>query len=289
MDHKRTHYSIFLAVAFTCLLALPSIPDWSANACIGQELEWDNYLSRSETTDSPENGAPSTSIPATWVRETESWEGSFDIGLNGAAGNADKLDLYGSLDLERKLEGPHILTFESDYRYATESTTATEHRLLFLGRYERELSWEPMTWFLDGTVEYDEFKDYDARIAFSTGIGKIPIFIRETATLHGRLGAGVSHEIGGVNDDWTPEGVLGLDYEHTISERQSITAVVDMFPDLSGFDECRINADVSWKVLLDEENNLHLKASVIDRFDSNVPLGVEKNDINYVLSIGWNF
>jgi hypothetical protein len=48
----------------------------------------------------------------------------------------------------------------------------------------------------------------------------------------------------------------------------------------------RINSKAGWELLLDEEMNLSLKLTVLDRYDST-PNRAEPNDIDYAAMLLW--
>ncbi len=50
----------------------------------------------------------------------------------------------------------------------------------------------------------------------------------------------------------------------------------------------RLNSQVNWEVVIDEENHLSLKIGVVDRYDST-PEGKEPNDLDYKTVVVWSF
>ena len=59
-------------------------------------------------------------------------------------------------------------------------------------------------------------------------------------------------------------------------------------PDVTDFLDYRLKSKASWEVLLDEETNLSLKVSLLDRYDST-PNGKKANDLDYTLTLLWSF
>ena len=53
--------------------------------------------------------------------------------------------------------------------------------------------------------------------------------------LKGRVGAGATKEIGGVNNEWIPEALFGLDYRRQLSRKQKLELTVDYFPSWEDF------------------------------------------------------
>lgn len=218
------------------------------------------------------------------------WEGSVELGLNGSEGNSETLNLRAGA--RGKRNGP-FTTFTVDVNYKRDSKrdnngwAETANRLFFDWRNEWLLEDSPWSLFVHGTVEFDEFQAFDARVTLDSGVGYE--FVKTDATsLVGRFGAGFSREVGGPDDRWVPEALFGLDYKHSFTKRQSLTASTEYFPDWTNFGDFRLNSKVHWKIDIDDESNLSLKVGIIDRYDST-PHGAEPNDLDYSVMLLWSF
>jgi hypothetical protein len=143
----------------------------------------------------------------------------------------------------------------------------------------------PWKWFVNGTLEYDEFRAFDLRLAGNGGVG-YRLIDNDLTSLTGRFGAGVSHEIDSPDDSYVPEAVYGVDLEHQLTARQKITGQADYYPSWEEYRDYRIETRVSWEILLDEATNLSLKISATDRYDST-PNGLKPNDLDYALLLLW--
>jgi hypothetical protein len=110
----------------------------------------------------------------------------------------------------------------------------------------------------------------------------------DNGSLITRFGSGASRELGAPDDDWTPEAVFGIEADRQITKRQKVRAKVDYFPAWEDFGNYRLVTDFSWEILLDGTDNLSLKLSVNDRYDST-PQGVLPNDIYYSALILYKF
>ena len=215
-----------------------------------------------------------------------SWEGSLELGLNGSEGNSQTFNFRFGVEATRKTEF-HILNLDLDYHQNTNDSVETANRTFLDWRYERLFGESPWTWFAHGTVDYDEFKPFDVRVSIDTGLG-YQFVDTETTSLLGRSGGGWSREVGGPNDEYVPEALFGADFKHQLSKRQKFTVTVDYTPDVTDFRDYRLKTKLAWDVLLDEEMNLSLKLSVLDRYDST-PNGVKPNDIDYAITLLWKF
>jgi putative salt-induced outer membrane protein YdiY len=143
----------------------------------------------------------------------------------------------------------------------------------------------PWTLFGTGSAEYDQFKVFDLRLSAHAGVG-YKLIKNESTTLLGRIGSGVSHEIGGPDDSYVPEALLGLDFEHQITARQKLIFKSEYLPEWGDYENYRLVSDASWECLLDEASNLSLKVGAIDRYDST-PNGLKANDIDYLMLLLW--
>jgi putative salt-induced outer membrane protein YdiY len=214
------------------------------------------------------------------------WKGSFELGLDGSEGNSTTFNIHSGVNAKRKTD-QDVLSLDLDYRKNTTDSEETAHRAFFDWRYEWLFEESPWTWFGHGTVDYDEFQAFDVRVSIDAGLGYEFIDTEATSFL-GRCGGGWSREIGGPDDDFVPEAVLGLDFEHQLSKRQKLTATVDYMPDVTDPDDFRLKSKAAWEMLLDAEMNLSLKVSALDRYDST-PHGAKPNDVDYSITLLWKF
>lgn len=214
------------------------------------------------------------------------WTGSFDLGLNGSEGNSKLFNLRFNTQAKRATPF-NELNLKANYIKTDTNANETANRLFFDGRDEWLAQESRWTIYVHGTTEYDEFQAWDVRISGDAGIGYR--FIKsDLTTFTGRVGPGASRAIGGPDNDWTPELVFNLQFEHALSTRQKISLQTDYFPDPSNWGTFRLNNQASWAFVIDEERNLSLKLSAIDRYDSNS--GDKKpNDLDYAATLLWSF
>jgi len=174
------------------------------------------------------------------------WDGGLDVGLNGASGNSQDLNLVVGVEAERKW-GLKTLSFDLDYFLQQEDAELTKHRLYSMTTCERDIVGSAWSLFGDAWYEYDQFKDFDSRVGLHLGAA---VMLKETknSTLKGRLGAGTSKEFGSLDDEWKPEGLAGLKGEHKMNDRQKLTAKVDYYPDIGDASSFRLNAKANCEV-----------------------------------------
>ncbi len=233
----------------------------------------------------PADASPTADAsPMTAWFDPEIWENSIELGINGSEGNTQRLSFRTGSNLRRTTD-TSVLAIDITYARTTANSIETQNNALLAVRHDWLFGESPWTVFAATTLEYDRFKAFDLRTAVNAGVGYQ--FIKNDATkLVGRFGSGFSREIGGPDDSYVPEAVLGIEFEHQLTKRQKLIAKSDFFPDWSDFAIYRIETTVGWEVLLDEEANLSLKVGVIDRYDST-PNGRKHNDFDYSLLLIW--
>ncbi len=223
-------------------------------------------------------------VPWRWM--TKGWENHAEFGLDGSSGNAETLAIQTGLEMKRKTD-LYTLALDIDYRQASAQSQTTEDNARLNLDYDRLLGDSNWTMFGKFGIEYDEFKSFDLRLNLNGGLGYY--WIRNDNTnLVTRIGAGASKEIGSPDDSWTPEAVFGLEADHKLSARQKLKAKIDYFPTFEDFSDFRLVTDVAWESLIDSSENLSLRLSVTDRYDST-PQGALANDFYYSALLLYKF
>ena len=215
------------------------------------------------------------------------WSGNVSFGLYGSDGNTERLNLRGEVDGARETD-KNLTTFLTTYSYAEDDGDESENR--FNSEIENQFKLEDPTWFLfgRGQFEHDEFQDWDQRLSFYAGPGHV-FLDNDKTKVSGKVGVGALREFGGEDDDWTAEGIISAEASHQITERQSITASVDFFPNLEDTEEFRVNSRAVWELLVDPEVNMTLRAGVEDRYQSDPGGDADKNDIDFFIMLSWAY
>jgi putative salt-induced outer membrane protein YdiY len=222
-------------------------------------------------------GPPGWYEPAYWFGPTP-WDVGIEFGLNGSEGINESISLRSGGHLKRETKR---WKFDSSLAYNKNkaNNVETQNNALLDVRVDRLLADSPWSLYVLHQTLYDEFQAFDLRLSVNTGVG-YRIFDTKTVNLIGRFGAGTSREFGGPDEQWAPEALMGLDYEHKLTGMQQLTAKVDYYPEWDQFNNYRIVADLGWEINLDRPKNLSLKFSILDRYDST-PNGVQPNELNY--------
>ncbi len=246
-----------------------------------------SFLLFSEKLQPPADPKAPPPPPADYPSWLDGWKGTVEAGINGSAGNSEVFNLRIGVGAKRTTQKMET-TVASTYTRATEGGTVTKNRWDGNVRNDWNLGDSPWLIFAQGRLEYDDFQDWDWRLTVNGGVGYKFIKTKET-TLIGRVGVGATKEFGGSNNAWIPEGLLGIDFSHQITERQKIFGLLEYYPSFKKFPQYRLLARVGYEILVDPSVNMFLKIGAEDRYDSNPGGGKKKNDVDYFLTLGWAF
>ena len=215
------------------------------------------------------------------------WAISLEFGLSGSQGNTDQLLARGGVNATRDVPS-NKLVFDGSYRRRTTSGDTTENRLFVRARQEWKRSATTLRPFYEGSFEYDEFRAFDWRGRVAGGLA-YPIIDEDRTRLTGRLGGGVTRDFGGPNPRSYPEGLAQLEFSHRISERIALSASTLYLPDLEQVQEFRWENRARVDFALDEKKKLLLSLGVEDRFESDPGPSIERNDLDYFVSLVFRF
>lgn len=250
-----------------------------------------------QTGDVPTENA-ATSAPATssvvpsivessmWRELWDPWEGNFELGMNGTAGNTETFNVRVGANAKYK-SATRNHTLQLLYLEKTANQVQTAQTALADGRIEWPWDGSPWNYFIHELTEYDEFKAFRVRVSVDTGLG-YEFMQNDRTTLIGRGGVAASREFGGPDDKTQPELLLGVEFKHKFSDKHSINFKSDYYPAMQDFNDFRLNSQASWEMAVAPEWGLSLKFSVIDRYDST-PHGAKPNDLDYSTLMIWAF
>ena len=207
-----------------------------------------------------------------------------EFGGNGTTGNTKTSRVFASVELERDTRFGE-LEIDLDYVRSKANNVVNKHHTLFDVGHQWLKDGNSLSWFAELGLEYDEFRPFDLRLTANGGIQKLFVD-NDTTQLSWKFGAGISQEIGALEDTIVPEAVFGLILEKQLTSQQRLEADVDYFPDWSNFTEFRIEAEAAWVIVLDEQHGWSLKLAALDRYDST-PGDNKPNDFTYSLVLMW--
>ncbi len=215
------------------------------------------------------------------------WEGSFTLGLDGAEGNNQAMNLHAGFNAKRRTE-LHLLYLDLDYNRRTTNTINTANWLYSQARYERLIPETPWSLFVEASANTMNSKT----LIFASPpmpawvIGGLepdrPRLRRVSAAVFRTKSAARR------TNYYTPEMIVGVDYERRVSYRQKLVATVDYMPNETDFTEFRLYSLAGWEFLLDQETNLSLRLAVRNRYNSS-PGTALPNDLDYAALLLWKF
>ncbi len=215
---------------------------------------------------------------------TEGWELTAAAGLNGSTGNTERYNIRASLDGERLTERMETRTGLL-YTLGNDDGTTTENRFEFNIRNDWLMEDSPWRYFAQGRAEYDEFQDWDMRLTGFGGVG-YEFWKDERSELVGRAGIGGSQLLGGTNEGFTLEALLGLDYKLEVNDDQRFKTGIELYPSLEDAGEFRARGYAEYEV--DLNDTLKLTAGIEDRYDTD-PGEAKRNDLDYYLLLVYSF
>jgi len=219
----------------------------------------------------------------------EGWDRSFTLGLYGSEGNSQQLDITAQLDLF--YEDDHDRwTFDAAWFYGTEDSEVTDNEILVNLRKDWLLPDSRWFVFAKGNYEYDDFEDYQHRIAVSVGPGYD--FIKEdNLTLRGLAGVGGYREFGSDDENVHPEGLLGLEAMWKPFPGQTLKGSHFYYPELERFEELRSRhvTKVDYTIEIDRAYGLSFKIGAINEYESQTDDDSFHNDLDYFAAIVYDF
>jgi putative salt-induced outer membrane protein YdiY len=207
------------------------------------------------------------------------WDTGIELGVNGSSGTSDSLSVRTGGYMKRESRFSK-LDLRTNYNYTTTSGRETQNNAELDARNDWLLDdRSPWTLYGTGNLFYDEFQAFDLQTSANTGVGYR--FVHEPGLdFIARFGGGVSREIGGPDDRWVPESLVGFEYGQQLSATQKFYGKLDYYPEWEEIGEYRLVADTGWEIVLVQPSNLSLKISATDRYDST-PNGAEPHLLNY--------
>lgn len=214
------------------------------------------------------------------------WKTSLEFGASGNEGLTQAFNGRAAASVTRETREMET-SFSARYRYRTQSSEVTANDFNAGVRNDWLLPGSPWGYFVDGSGEYNQFRDYDLRLAGAGGF-RYELINSDSTALLARAGLGGAREFGGVNDRLFPEATLGLRLTHKVNSRLSLNTYGDYLPDLADTANFRLVTGAALEVALNPDKSMKLKAGVEDTFESQ-PGAAEAHDVDYFLSLVLSF
>lgn len=244
--------------------------------------------------DTPQPVADGAPLPppewkdGTWFDQfRKDWKSHLDFGTTATRGNTHTTNLYVAFTTKRETDTDRDIV-DLSYSYATNKGVATESRFTAGIHHDWLFQDSPWSIFAEGRYDFDDFASYDHRVRGAAGVG-YDAFKTEDMRLTLRAGAGALKEFGSNNDKVRPEGLLGVEYAWTISERQSLNAAFTYYPNFDNITEYRAVATLDWRLKIDQMDGLSVKVGIKDEYNSLIDPGKYHNDLQIITALGLDF
>ena len=214
--------------------------------------------------------------------EKGEWKTNLTLGLSGSTGTTDRTNFRANFSGDFNKKGQR-LNLRTTYLLNLQDDERTQNRFDLSARNEWFEDDGTFRVFLEGALNLDEFRDYDARVNGGGGVGFKPIKNENTDLLI-RAGLGASRDIGAPDNTIRPEAILGLELNQKLFKNQRLVGSVEAFPDLEESGEYRLTARGTWEIRLDAKQNLSLQIGVEHRRDTHQPRG-RQSDTDYFASV----
>ncbi len=208
---------------------------------------------------------------------------AFSFGLSGARGNSDNLDATVGLDIDFEDDETRWI-FDGRFYYAESSGTETKNQ----GYADLTRDWlltdRPYFYFGQIRWDVDEFEAWDHRGTVSGGVGW-NLHETETLAVRARTGLAVTRTFGGTDEETDYELLIRFETDWKPSEHQTLTAYNATYPSMKDTGEFRNLTGIQWKINFADSPGLALQLGLENEYESDVPRGTDRNDLQYNASL----
>lgn len=217
-------------------------------------------------------------------RDKTAWRWTLDLGADSTSGNKDTSRYDASLTAQKETER-HFFWFRAGSRFGTSDGEKDTDNTEVEGRAERNLG-ERTYAALDGNVFQDRMADLTYRARANVSLGRY--LIRTERTLLGaELGPGYVREKKGGEIDGFAAGRAAQYAERVLLSSLLAWQSVEYILNFEDTEVFFLNAEVGLEAVLSQ--NMSLRISLQDRYDSAPAEGKKQNDLVTTTSVRWAF
>lgn len=215
------------------------------------------------------------------------WTGRAELGLNGSAGNSDRINANAGVSaLRTDVVGRLTLYLRGQYEESNGERSKNE--ILGGVRYERDLS-PRLFAYTRLELEYDEFENLDLRSTLAGGLGYFLIRNpRQELKIRGGL-AYQHEEFGDGTSDDKPLAEAGYDYRLDIRQWFRFNSTLTYFVDPTNVDDWRAVAENAAEVPITPTQGWKLRFGVRNELDSDPLPDIESLDTTYYMGLVYNW
>lgn len=225
------------------------------------------------------------------INPQEKWTGSIVAGALITRGNSDTDNVNVSVDAVRRREDDRM-TASAGYLFgrqedpSTGDDSTTVDNWFLLGKYDYFLS-EKLYLYGLARIERDRIADLDLRVSPSVGVGyqwvERPDFNFSTEAGLGWVYE--DFETGDSEDHFAARFAYHVDKQ--LNDKVSVFHNLEYLPSLEDISDFNLNTDAGIKASMTDRMFTQFKIEW--RHDAEPAPGAEKNDLRYILGVGWQF
>jgi putative salt-induced outer membrane protein YdiY len=216
--------------------------------------------------------------------DSEPWVVTGTFGFALTDGNSETLVVTAGID-GKKVFDPWTLTLNLTSLYAEDSGDQSANEHILTEKLDRKLD-EKSSIFQLLMLEHDDEEALHYRLLLTLGYER-QLVKKDDYDLKGDIGGGVLYEE--YRDTDNTEGIaqIGFTIVWQITKQLKYEGRLVFFPSLSDGGEFRALFSNKFTTPVSERTNLELV--IVDKYNSNAPVGVEENDLLIVLTLKVSF
>jgi putative salt-induced outer membrane protein YdiY len=212
------------------------------------------------------------------------WRRRIQLGMNSKQGNSVNTDITSALKLDYEDDWTRW-KFDGRYYYFRDDDGDNDNN----GRFDLRRDWlfPDSRWFasVGSRYQFDQFESWKHRITVFAG-PSLYLVRREAHELDAFLGPAFTREFGESGEDKF-EGMFGLNYKWTVSERNSLTFSNNLFVETDpNAGSLRNFTSGTWSIAITAQPALSLNLGFENEYESEPGDGDKSNDLLYFVRLG---
>ncbi|MFQ5527763.1 MAG: DUF481 domain-containing protein, partial [Thermoanaerobaculia bacterium] len=207
-----------------------------------------------------EEGAGAEPLEKADKKKDKKWTSHLSLTFNGASGNTEENSFR--IGGRSRRETPATrLRLDAAYYVSTSAGVVDNNK--FTSGIVHDWLRPESPWFLftSARYDYDQFESWGQRINAKGGPG-YHLIAKDNFDLALRVGIGPKKEFGSQNNDWFAEGLVGVDLNWKMPNRQSFDVSSAIFPIVDDPEDFRTRTTVNWAIKVADGSDLSLSAGL---------------------------
>lgn len=219
--------------------------------------------------------------------EKKNWERQISLGYNKSTGNTESSQFSAGFNGNLKNDEDEW-TVKGDVCYSSSNKKTDSQKWYGMGRYAYSFWNRKWYQFYKAEGDHDRFANIDYRIVPSTGMG---YWFSDRDEWKAMVECGLGFEHTNYRDFTKDTNELNLVprafLEKKIYGNATISQDITLYPSLKEGGEFRMHSETALINPLNDE--LSLRFSLIDDYDSDPSRGIKKNDMRFISSLIYSF